>query len=207
MRPWIGFSAATTRSARLAAGVAIALALAGCTTAPAYLPTAPRFEGTPVWQVAADRIEIEVAPEVTPPEPAVAARLAEPPLATAKRWPAARLRTSPGARGTVVYRIERAEATERYLPRKSGVTATFANNAEAELTVAFTVAISETDALGTRRGTARAEASVTGTLREKADEDDHRKLWERLMRDAAERLDKELQAQVPNALRSAGQIE
>ena len=192
--------------ARHSAIVGLALTLAGCAATPAYQPTAPRFDGPPVWQVAADRIEIKTAPGVMPPDGAVAARLAAQPADVARGWAKSRLKADPGASGTVIYMVEKAEAIERYLQREKGVTALFVKNTEAEFTVAFAVNLTQFDASGVRRGGARAESQVIGQLKEGSDEDDRRKLWERLLIDAADRLDQELQKQAPTGLPGARQI-
>ncbi len=199
MRPWTNFcqTAATLSLAVLA------LALAGCAAeAPPYRPSAPTFAGAPVWRVAADRVEVQEADDLKPTEPPVLARLAADPKDVARAWPKARFRTDPASRGLIVYRIDRAEAVERYLPRKTGVTAAFTKNPEAEFTVAFAVTVTALGSDGAERGTARAEASATSTLNEGTDEDERRRIWERLMRNAAAKLDAELQKQVPVGLKS-----
>lgn len=199
------FQSFSRRAALISA--AASLALAACADAPlVYLPSAPTFEGPPVWQMAADQIRIVEGPDVKAPDPAVSARLAATPAEVARRLAKQRLRADPGARGEVVFTIERAEATEEYLPRKSGVTAIFTKDPEAKLNVAFAVSIDAFDPTGAPRGTARAEASASSTLLEGADEDERRKLWERLLNDAAMRLDAELQKQVPVGLGAVARI-
>ncbi len=198
IRLWTTFSRRVpVRSALAATALATALILAACANQPsAYQPTAPAFAGAPVWRIPAERIDVETAPGVEQPAPAVAARLAALPGDVVRTWPKNRLETDPSSRGLAVYTIERAEASERYLPRKKGVTAAFTNNPEAEFTVAFAVNLQLFQGNGAGLGGARAEARVTATLPESADEDDRRKLWERLMKDAAARLDSELQKQI-----------
>lgn len=199
MRPWIRFS----QAAKLSLAAAAALALSACAAEqPPYRPAAPTFSGAPVWRVAAERVEIQEAADLQPTAPAVLARLAADPKDVARAWPAARLKTDPASRGLIVYSIDRAEAVERYLPRKTGVTATFTKNPEAEFTVAFAVTVTALGSDGAERGTARAEASATSTLNEGTDEDERRMLWERLMKTAAAKLDAELQKQIPVGLKT-----
>jgi len=189
-----------TRRAAGSAILAATLFLAGCATAPPYRPTAPSFEGPPVFRVSANRIEVETASTVQSPDPAVGARLAAMPEDVARSWPARRLRADPGAGGSLVFTVEKAEATERYLQPKTGITALFTKNPEAEFAVAFAVSLRQFDASGAHRGSARAESLVKGTLPEGADEDDRRKVWERIFKDAAARLDQELIKQTPVGL-------
>ena len=82
----------------------------------------------------------------------------------------------------------------------SGVTALFTKNAIAEYTVAYAVQVTLFDGGGRKRGSARAQSRVRATLLEGADETDKRKLWDKLMHDAARKLDAELQKQVPQGL-------
>lgn len=199
MRPWIAFC---RRAVVLSAIATVALTVAACEKAPLpFTAKAPAFEGPPVWRVAADSIEIEQTPNVVAPGPAVAARLVVLPVDVARAWPRQRLRADPGARGVLVYTIERADASERQLPREKGLTALFRNSPEAEFTVAFAVNLNLFDATGARRGSARAESRATASFRENADETDRRRLWAKLMQEAAARLDAELQKQAPIGLK------
>lgn len=179
---------------------AMALALASCASEPAFQPGAPTFDGPPVWRVPASEITVQTSPEVGSPESQVLTRLAASPEEVARRWPASRLRADPSRNGAVVYTVEKASAVEKLLPRKSGVTAAFTRDPESELEIAYAVSIALFDGKGEKRGSARAESSAKSTLAEGSDEDDRRKLWDRLMREAANRLDAELQRQVPTGL-------
>ena len=118
----------------------------------------------------------------------------------ARSGPASRRRTDPSSAGAIIFTIEKASAVERILPRKTGVTAAFTRDPERELEVAYAVSLALFDGKGQKRGAARAEARATSTLIEGSDEDDRRKLWDKLMRDAAGKLDAELQRQVPTGL-------
>lgn len=197
-RRWTAFS---RRTVLHSAAVALALAVAGCADSKApFKPEPIAFDGAPVWRAPADRIEIEQTPNVAAPGPAVAARLATLPVDVMRAWPKQRLRADPGARGVLVYTIERAEASERYLEPKKGVTSWFISGPEAEFTVALAAHVNLFDATGGRRGSARAEATSVGELKENADETERRRLWDRLMREAAGRLDRELQKHLPTGL-------
>lgn len=181
--------------------MALALGLAACTAAkPAYQPGVVTFAAEPVWRLAADRILITEGPDVKPLDSSVRVRLAEPPVDIARRLAATRLRPDQSARATVTFHIERAEATERYLPRPKGVTAAFTNDPEAELTVTFSVMITAQNARGAKTGEARAEASVHAIRKEGADEDAKRRQWDEMIRDAATRLDAELNARIQTGL-------
>ena len=197
-RPWKEFS---RRRLLLSAGLLLATSLAACADAPPpYRPAAPEFAGPPQWLTPAERIEVEFAPGLTPPAPSVAARLAATPADVAAAWPKRRLIPDPSSTGLVVYTIERAEAVETLLPRKSGVTALFTRDPEAEFKVSFAVALAIFDASGAKRGGASAEASASATLAEGADERERRELWNRLLGQAAANLDQELQRQAPAGL-------
>lgn len=197
-RRWRSFS---RRAALASAALGLAAALAGCAAAPPpYRPAAPDFGGQPVWRAPAERVEVERAPGLAEPEPAVRSRLAASPAAIAAKWPERRLKADPGASGLIVFTIERAEASERYLPRKQGVTALFTRDPEAEFTVAFAASVALFDGGGAKRGSARADARASATLPEGADERERRELWNRLLGDAAAKLDAELQKHVPDGV-------
>jgi len=180
--------------------LALAVGLAGCASAPAFQPGAPTFDGAPVWRVPASQIEVQTSPEVGKPETQILTRLAIAPEDVARSWPASRLRTDSSQNGAIVFTIEKASATERILPRKTGVTAAFTRDAESVLEVAYAVSLALFDGKGQKQGGARAEARASSTFVEGSDEDDRRKLWDRLMREAAAKLDAELQRQVPEGL-------
>ena len=179
----------------------IALALTACTAPVAsYQPGIVTFAENPVWTVSADQIVIKEGPGVTPPDSAVAIRIAEPPSATVRSWAATRLRPDAASRGTITVLIERAEASEKFVQKPKGVTAAFTDNAEAEVTVALAVVITATDPSGARTGEVRADASLISTRKESADEDEKRKQLDRMLRDVAARLDAELNNRIPNGL-------
>lgn len=182
------------------AALALAVGLAGCASAPAYQPGAPTFDGGPVWRAPAGQIEIITSPEVGKPETRIMTRLAAAPEDVARSWPDSRLRTDTSQNGAIIFTIEKASATERFLPRKSGVTAAFTRDPESELEVAYAVSLALFNGKGEKRGSARAESRAASTLAEGSDEDDRRKLWDRLMREAAAKLDAELKRQVPAGL-------
>lgn len=205
MQPLMRFSAAIRfqhngrRRALLAAGLALAVTACTAPVAP-YEPGKVTFAESPVWNLSADQIVIKEGPGVTPPDSAVAIRIAEPPTKIIRRWVAARLRPDPASRGTITVLIERAEASEKFLEKPRGVTATFTDNAEAEVTVAFAVLITATDPSGARTGEVRADASLVSTRKESADEDEKRKQLDRMLRDVTARLDAELNKRIPNGL-------
>lgn len=200
MRLSIDFS---TRATTLrGAALALAVGLAGCASAPAYQPGAPTFDGGPVWRAPASQIEVVTSPEVGRPETQIMTRLAAAPEDVARSWPDSRLRTDTSQNGALIFTIEKASATERFLPRKSGVTAAFTRDPESELEVAYAVSLALFDGKGQKRGSARAESRASSTLAEGSDEDDRRKLWDKLMRLAAAKLDDELKRQVPAGLPS-----
>jgi hypothetical protein len=191
------------RRAFLGAGIVagIAFGVAACTAPVApYQPAKVTFAEAPVWRLAADQIVIKEGPGVAPPDAAVAIRIAEPPTEIIRRWAATRLRTDSASRGTVTVLIERAEASERFLQKPRGVTAALTDNAEAEVTVAFAVVISATDSSGASTGEVRADASIVSTRNESADEDAKRQQFDRMLRDAAARLDAELNKRIPAGL-------
>jgi hypothetical protein len=197
MQPWSNFF----RRGILFSGLAAAFLLAACgETKPPYQPTTPSFSATPVWSIAAGRIDIVEAPTVKAPDPGIAIRLAATPVDIARAWPPRRLRVNLGNTGRVVYTIERAEATERYLRTRGGVTGFFARDPEVEFTVAFAVSLNAYNAAGASLGVANADALASGTLAEGEDEDKRRQLWARLLNDATQRLDQELQKQAPVGL-------
>ena len=183
----------------LAAGLALALVACTAPVAPSQ-PGIVTFSESPVWNLSADQIVIKEGPGVTPPDSAVAIRIAEPPTATIRRWVATRLRPDAASRGTITVLIERAEASEKFVQKPKGVTAAFTDNAEAEVTVAFAVVITATDPSGVRTGEVRADASLISTRKESADEDEKRKQLDRMLRDVAARLDAELNNRIPNGL-------
>ena len=205
MQPLMRFSAAIRPDRKSGLGVwlaaGLALTLAACTAPKAsYEPERVTFSETPAWRLAADQIVIKEGPGVSPPDSAVAIRIAEAPVAIIRRWAETRLRTDPASRGTVTVLIERAEASEKFLQKPRGVTAAFADNNEAEVTVAFAVVITATDSSGASSGEARADASIVSTRKESADEDEKRKQLDRMLRDAASRLDVELNKRIPTGL-------
>ncbi len=202
MRPWMRFSEATMnrRTAVGALAVAAILGLGGCASDPVYIVEPYEYAETPVWQVRAGEIRVVEAPGLAAPDPAIAARLAEPPAKTAGRWTAARLRTESDSLGSVVFTIEEASASERILRTRGGVTGLVTRDPESELTVAYAVDVQAYGPDGGRLGGAKAQSSASSTLREGQDEDDRRRLWTRLVKEATDRLDKELQRQVATGL-------
>jgi len=188
------------RPARLLA-TGLAFSLVSCTApvAPYQLGIVP-FSESPVWNLSADQIVIKEGPGVTPPNSAVAIRIAEPPTATIRRWVAARLRPDAASRGTITVLIERAEASEKIVQKPKGVTAAFTDNAEAEVKVAFGVVINAMDPSGARTGEVRAEASLISTGKESANENEKRKHLDRMLRDVVARLDAELNNRIRNGL-------
>jgi hypothetical protein len=197
MQPWTNFF----RRGILFSGLTAALLLAACgETKPPYQPTAPTFNAAPVWSIAAGRVDIVEAPTVKTLDSGVAIRLAATPVDIARAWPPRRLRVNPGNGARVVYTIKQADATERYLRTRGGVTGFFARDPEVEFTVTFAVSLNAYNAAGASLGAANADAFASGTLAEGEDEDKRRQLWARLLNVAAQRLDQELQKQVPVGL-------
>lgn len=177
------------------------MTLAACTAAqPGYQPKKVTFADQPVWHLAADEILIERGPEIVSPDSAVSVRIAEPPVTILRRWVAMRLAPDSASRGTVTVKIERAEASEKYVQKPKGVTAAFTDNVEAEMTVGFAIVITAKDPSGQKTGEVRADASVISNRLESADEDAERRQWERILQDAATRLDAELNNRIPNGL-------
>jgi len=196
MRPWL-------ISRRLASAFLLAAALAGCQTTEPFRATAPVFEPPPVWTVAADRIETEIAPGADAVDPEAAVRLGASPLETALAWPMARLRPDPAARGRVVYRVEKATATRETLETTSGVAGAFRRDPEFRLSVAFAVSLASYGGDGSETGGATAQASASRTVREGANEEDRRKAWDAVLREAARELDEQLIRQTPTGLARA----
>lgn len=201
MQPLMRFSAKARLNRRVVLAALAGLTLGACTAAqPGYQPKKVVFADQPVWRMAADEILVENGPDVTSPDSAVSVRIAEPPVAILKRWVAMRLSPDSASRGSVTVTIERAEASEKYVPKPKGVTAAFTDNIEAELTVAFAVVITAKDPSGQKTGEVRADASIISNRLESVDEDAKRRQWERILQDVATRLDAELNKRIPNGL-------
>jgi hypothetical protein len=177
-----------------------ALALAACATAPAYSPTAPTFDPPPSYTLAAGVIAVVIGPNVEDPKPGVAIRLATTPKAVVADWARSRLVADLGSTGRAELLVEEASATETALETRGGVTGVFTRDPKLDFKVAFAVTLNLFDGAGRPAGSARATSSASATFAEGQDEDQRRRIWERLLKQAAERMDAEMQAQLQSGL-------
>ena len=122
----------------------------------------------------------------------ISERLETPPVEAARAWARDRLQASGQTDRVLRYTIRRATIVETQLPRTGGVTGVFRVDQGQRFDVVLDVQVDVVDGTGRTLSSIEGRAERFATAPENLTYTERRLLWHRLVRDAANDLDREL---------------
>ena len=184
----------------LCAAVLLAVAVAGCTSAPTA-PTYPEIRFADKPPILLDVARVDIVEAYRPPlkAPNVDHLFPVRPARAARQWARDRLRAG-GATGRAEAVIRDASATETALKRTGGVRGAFTTDQAERYDAAITISVHILDSLGNELANASATARYSRTVAEDVTLNERESVWYRMTTATMHALDKALEGEMKKSL-------